>query len=72
MSDSLSRRIGHLETIWPKPQCSTCLGRPHRVVMVDMDTDEAISETMPGTGCPDCGASVYREYRIVVGCIADG
>ncbi len=64
MSDAMSRRLRHLETIWPKPRCSTCLGRPHRVVMIDMESDTVVSENMPGTGCPECGASVYREYRI--------
>jgi Na+-translocating ferredoxin:NAD+ oxidoreductase RNF subunit RnfB len=33
--------------------------------MVDRDTDAVISETMPGTGCPACGTSVCREYRLV-------
>lgn len=62
---SAERRLRHLETVWPKPRCPICLGRPHRIVMVDSVTDEVISETMPGTGCPDCGSSVYREYRLV-------
>jgi endogenous inhibitor of DNA gyrase (YacG/DUF329 family) len=62
---SILNRLDRLETIWPEPRCPTCLGRPHRVVEVDRDTDAAISETMPETGCPDCGASVYREYRLV-------
>jgi hypothetical protein len=35
-------------------------------VTIDRDTDAVISETMPGTGCPDCGASVFREYRLVL------
>jgi hypothetical protein len=65
-NNPIDRRLRHLETIWPEPRCSTCLGRPHRVVTIDRDTDAVISETMPGTGCSACGASVFREYRLVV------
>jgi len=66
--DRFAQRLERLEVIWPKPRCPTCLGRPHRVVMVDGDTDEVISENMPGFGCPDCGESIFREYRLVVDC----
>jgi hypothetical protein len=77
----MNRRLGRLELVWRAPRCATCLGRPHRIVTVDMDSDEVISETMPETGCPVCGESVYREYRLVAdrrsavqeaGCIANG
>ena len=66
MSDSRERRLRHLEVIWPNPRCPTCLGRPHRVVMIDRYTDAVISETMAGTGCPACGERIFRDYRIVV------
>lgn len=66
MSDSRVRRLRHLEMIWPKPQCSTCLGRPHRVVTIDPDTDVQMSETMPASGCPTCGRSIFREYHLLV------
>ncbi len=65
-SNPIERRLRHLETVWPKPRCPTRLGRPHRVVHVDPVTDDELEANMPGTGCPDCGSSVYREYRLVV------
>ncbi len=66
MSDSLGRRLCHLEMIWPTPRCPVCRGRPHRVAMVDRDTDEVISETVPETGCLACGESIFRDDRIVI------
>lgn len=80
MSD-FRRRLQRLEMMWPTPPCPTCKGRPHRVTWIDSDTDEVISDNMDGTGCPACGASVFRHYLLVIdrevhigkaGCIANG
>ncbi len=64
MSD-IHHRLNRLELIWPTPSCPVCLGRPSRVVTIDPDTDEQISETMPADGCPACGTPIFREYVVV-------
>jgi len=63
----MDRRLGRLELVWRAPMCPTCLGKPSRTVTVDADTDEVISESMPETGCPRCGASIFREYMLIAG-----
>jgi len=65
MADSIDRRLGRLELVWRAPVCPTCVDKPHRIVTVDADTDEVISESMPADGCPRCETPVFREYHLV-------
>ncbi len=65
--DSADRRLSRLELVWRAPVCPTCLGKPSRIVTVDLDTDEMISESMPADGCPRCGEPVHREYVLIAG-----
>lgn len=59
------RRILALGSLWPRPVCATCRGRPHRLVRIDPDTGEELAENMPVGGCLACDQPVYREYRLV-------
>lgn len=57
------RRLSRLEAL--QPGCRTCGNHPTRIVEIDGDRDEVLSETMPETGCPTCGRPVWRTIQIV-------
>jgi endogenous inhibitor of DNA gyrase (YacG/DUF329 family) len=57
------QRVRILERQLAPPPCPECQGKPHRVVTIDPNGEER-DATMPATGCPLCGAPVFREYRL--------
>lgn len=63
--NQLNRRLEVLETVLRRP-CQTCNDHPIRQVFVDPETETVWRENIPETGCPECGAPVFREMRIVV------
>lgn len=69
MPHSFNDRLDRLEVIWsaPAPRCPACQESPIREVVVDADTNEMLSESVPSTGCSLCGHRPFREIRLVVG-----
>jgi hypothetical protein len=64
-----ARRLRALEAVYHPlaATCETCHGHPARLVYIDPDTDAVWHETMPETGCPDCGAPTHpREHHLIM------
>ncbi len=62
--DSVARRLDRLEILCA-PVCPQCHGRPSRLVGIDEETNEQTSETLPESGCPECGALPFRTILLV-------
>ncbi len=61
-------RLRRLEVLWQRPQaCQTCHGHPSRIAFIDPDTGREWWESLPVTGCPECGARLKgREHRMAI------
>jgi rubrerythrin len=65
MSDN--RRLRALERVYrPSQRCQTCHGHPYRLVYRDPETDHVWKESMPDSGCPECGVPIARELVLVM------
>lgn len=64
MATNHARRLNTL-TKWMQPKCRRCYGTPIRVITVDDNTGDILTENLPPTGCPECGKPILRELRIV-------
>lgn len=60
---TLRRRLDRIETQADARSCQTCHDHPVRLEGRDPITGEE-SETMPETGCPDCGHPVLLTYDL--------
>lgn len=57
-------RLSRIEAAMPPPLCPECRGYPARIIGLN-DAGELISETVPRTGCPVCGAPVHVTAAVV-------
>lgn len=67
--DRFRRRLDTLEATLHRqlnPPCATCKGLAMREAFVDPSTEIVWEETLPETGCPDCGAPIFHEYIIML------
>ena len=65
MTSNVLRRLDLVELRFPKPPgCRHCAGSRQRVVIIDA-LDNVISESLPATGCPVCGAIPFRTVTVV-------
>ena len=46
--------------------CKTCGDHPTRIICVDPETDVVWSESIPASGCPDCGRAPDRDIALVM------
>ena len=54
-----------LEALYTAPQkCQTCYGHPSRLTYADPDTGIVWWESLPESGCPECGRPIIREMRV--------
>ncbi len=58
-----NHRLDRLEQRY-RPTCRTCGGWPVRVVIESLNGDHA-EESMPRSGCPDCGTPVMHTIEIL-------
>lgn len=65
MARDLERRIARLEEKLGALKCPRCYGRPLRIVGIDPETNEERDETMPASGCPECGRPIVRTLQLV-------
>lgn len=56
-------RIKRLELRY-RPVCRTCGGWPGRVVVEDLDSGRT-DESVPRSGCPDCGTPPKETIKII-------
>jgi len=65
MGTNVLRRLDLVELRFPAPPaCRHCAGSRQRVVIIDA-LDNVISESIPATGCPGCGAIPVRIVTVV-------
>lgn len=62
-----AERLRKLEVVYQASQkCPRCHGAPTRVVYEDPETREQWNESMPESGCLECGAPPFNELVIVL------
>ncbi|MBA2671956.1 MAG: hypothetical protein H0U67_16430 [Gemmatimonadetes bacterium] len=76
MSDSRTHagRLRKLEAVYTAPAtCAACHGYPARIVYADPETEIPWHESIPPTGCPDCGTPPRgRELWVMIPQTDDG
>ena len=68
---SLRSRITRLEVLARAGTCQTCYDWPVRMTTVDPETGILLDESLPETGCPDCGRPIRHERVLVVAATLD-
>ena len=62
---TIQSRLNRLTAAFPPPRCPSCGNAPSRLVFIDGRTNEVVSESVPESGCPDCGRQPYCEIHVV-------